>query len=117
MSWATRGLWVVIAILGIIALQLGTLKQLGLLDGPNQTLIVDAKAVVRIFIEERGQHLSEEALRDAIREFDRLVMAEARDLHAETGALLINANHILAGGIEISDAFAARVITRWDQIQ
>lgn len=117
MSWATRGLWVVIAILGIVALQLGTLKQLGLLDGPDQALIVDAKAVVRIFIEERGQHLSEEALRIAIQDFDRLVMAEARDLHAETGALLINANHILAGGIEISDAFATRVIARWDQIQ
>ncbi|MDG1432016.1 MAG: hypothetical protein P8L68_19335 [Paracoccaceae bacterium] len=117
MSWATRGLWVVIAILGIVALQLGTLKQLGHLAGPHQTLIVDAKAVVRIFIEERGQHLSEEALRDAIRDFDRLVMAEAQAIHAETGALLINANHILAGGIEISDAFAARVIARWDQIQ
>lgn len=117
MTWATRGLWGVIAILGIIALQLGTLKQLGHLDGPSQTLIVDAKAVVRIFIEERGQHLREDALRDAIREFDRLVMAEAEALHSETGALLINANHILAGGIEISDAFAARVIARWDQIQ
>ena len=117
MTWATRGLWIVIAFLGIIALQLGTLKQLGLLDGPNQVLSVDAKAMVRIFIEERGKHLSEEALRDAIREFDHLVMAEAQALHSETGALLINANHILAGGVEISDAFAARVIARWDQIQ
>lgn len=117
MSWATRGLWIVIAILGIVALQLGTLKQLGLLNGPNQILMVDANAVVRIFIEERGQHLSEEALRDAIRDFDRLVMSEAQDIHAETGALLLNANHILAGGVEISDAFAARVIARWDQTQ
>ena len=71
-----------------------TLKQLGLLDGPNQILIIDAKAVVRIFIEERGQHLSEEALRDAIREFDHLVMAEAQALHSETGALLINAKKL-----------------------
>ena len=117
MTFATRGLWVVIAILGIVALQLGTLKQLGLLDGPNQVLIVDAKAVVRIFVQERGQHLSEEALREAIRTFDQLVMDEAQALHAQTGALLINANHILAGGVEISEGFAARVISRWDQIQ
>lgn len=117
MTWATRGLWVIIAILGIIALQLGTLKQLGHLDGPSQVLIVDAKAVVRIFVEERGQHLSEEALRDAIRNFDQLVMEEAQALHAQTGALLINANHVLAGGVEISEGFAARVISRWDALQ
>lgn len=117
MTWATRGLWIVIAILGIIALQLGTLKQLGHLDGPSQVLIVDAKAVVRIFVEERGQHMSEDALRNAIRAFDQLVMDEAQALHAQTGSLLLNANHILAGGVEISEGFAARVISRWDALQ
>ena len=117
MTWATRAVMVLMAILGVIAIQLGTLNYLGHLDRPEEVLIVDAKSVVRIFVEERGQHLSEEALRDAIRRFDRLVMEEAQVLHTQTGALLINANHILAGGVEISEAFAARVISRWDAVQ
>lgn len=117
MTWATRAVMGLLTILALIAIQLGTLSYLGHLDRPEEVLIVDAKSVVRIFVEERGQHLAEDALRDAIRTFDHLVMEEAQALHAQTGALLINANHILAGGAEISEAFAARVISRWDAVQ
>ncbi|MDP7152381.1 MAG: hypothetical protein QGI08_15960 [Paracoccaceae bacterium] len=117
MTWATRAVMGLLAILTVIAIQLGTLRYLGHLDRPEEVLIVDAKSVVRVFIEERGQHLSEDALRDAIRTFDRLVMEEAQVLHTQTGALLINANHVLAGGVDISHEFAARVIARWDLIQ
>lgn len=117
MIWATRAVMGLLAILGVIAIQLGILSYLGHLDRPGEVLIVDAKSVVRIFVEERGQHLSEEALRDAIRDFDRLVMEEAQAIHAQTGALLINANHVLAGGVDISRNFAVRVIDRWDLIQ
>ena len=117
MTWATRTVLGLLSILTVIAIQLGTLSYLGHLDRPAEVLIVDAKSVVRIFVEERGQHLSEDALRDAIRDFDRLVMEEAQVLHVQTGALLINANHVLAGGVDISHGFAARVIARWDAVQ
>ncbi|MDG1430021.1 MAG: hypothetical protein P8L68_15820 [Paracoccaceae bacterium] len=117
MTWATRAVMGLLSILGVITIQLGTLSYLGHLDRPEEVLIVDAKSVVRIFVEERGQHLSEDALRDAIRTFDHLVMEEAQALHAQTSALLINANHVLAGGVDISQGFAARVIARWDLIQ
>lgn len=114
MIWATRAVMLLLAILGVIAIQLGVLHFLDRNQTPPQTLSVDPKALVRIFIEERGQYLDEAELRDAIRTFDRLVMEEAQALHTQTGALLINVTHVLAGGADISAPFAARVIARWD---
>lgn len=117
MIWATRAVMLLLAILGVIAIQLATSQVLNRIETPAQTLIVDPKAIVRIFIEERGQYLDEADLRDAIRAFDRLVMEEAQALHTHSGALLVNATHILAGGVDISAPFATRVIARWDAIQ
>jgi hypothetical protein len=53
----------------------------------------------------------------AILEFDTLVMNEAEKIYAETGAIILNANHILVGGQEVSTPFAKRVIKAWDLSQ
>ena len=114
-------LWIVggiAALLVILTVQFGTLKYLGLMEPEvNGALIVDAKVVVRIFVETRGKDLDDEEMAAAIRSFDALVMAEAEAIYQGTGRAIINANHILAGGHDISEEFANRVIARWDGLQ
>ena len=110
-------LWIMgilVAALAVIALQIGTINYYGTGQQETGVLIVDAKTVVRIFIETRGVNLDEDQMSDAIKAFDRLVMEEAESIYQGTGRAIINANHILAGGIDISDQFAERVIARWD---
>lgn len=111
-------LWIVggiAALLVVLAIQFGTLKYLGLMEPQdNGALIVDAKTVVRIFVETRGVDLSEEEMKQAILDFDRLVIAQADEIYLSTGRAIINANHILAGGHDISEEFARHVIARWD---
>ena len=52
----------VLAVWGVFAICLVTLWWFGLLDGPARTYVVDAKEVVRIFVEEEGKNLSEEEI-------------------------------------------------------
>jgi len=114
-------LWIVggiAALLVILTVQFGTLKYLGLMEPEvNGALIVDAKTVVRIFVETRGVDLDDEEMAAAIRSFDTLVMAEAEAIYQGTDRAIINANHILAGGHDISEEFARHVIARWDEVQ
>ena len=114
-------LWIVggvAALLLVIAVQIGVMTYLGVLEKPdNSALIVDAKTVVRIFIETRGKDLDEGEMAAAIRTFDALVMSEAEAIYQNTGRAIVNANHILAGGIDISEEFAGLVIAHWDEIQ
>lgn len=114
MTWALRVIIGAGALLGIIALQLGVLAMLGLLDEAEPWYVVDAPTVVRVFIEERGAEMSEEEMAAAILIFDQLVMEEAEAVYAATGARLVNSSHVLAGAEDVSVPFAARVVARWD---
>lgn len=102
---------------GVVALTYGTLAMSGALRPQPETLIVNAKKVVKIFVEKRGVNLSETDMARAIKEFDGLVVSEAERIHAQTGAVILNANHILAGGRDVSEPFADQVIARWDAAQ
>jgi len=117
MTWAIRIVAGLCLLLASVAVNIGVLGYLGKLNPVQDPLIIDAKTVVRIFTEERGEALSEEDFKRAIREFDRIVMAEAELLYLKTGRPIINATHMLAGGIDVSDDFARHVIARWDDIQ
>ena len=107
----------VIAIAGAFILNLITLSAFGLLDPKPQTLVVDARQVVRIFVEKRGEELTDAELKGAILVFDQIVVDEATAIFNETGNIMINADHMLAGGVEVSALFADRVIARWDALQ
>lgn len=110
--WITGG---IAALLVILAVQIGTLQYFGLMEPQeNGALIVDAKTVVRIFVETRGVDLEEDEMKEAIRVFDRLVIDQADEIYQSTGRAIVNANHILAGGHDISEEFAQHVIERWD---
>lgn len=87
---------------------------IGVFSNERETLMIDAKQVVKVFTQERGLSLTEEEMSVAILEFDALVMAEAQKIHDQTGAVIINSNHMLAGGRDVSVPFAHNVIAAWD---
>jgi hypothetical protein len=103
----------VLAVWGVFAICLVTLWWFGLLDGPARTYVVDAKEVVRIFVEEEGKNLSEEEMIVAVRVIDSLVLGEAERIYRESGSIIINKNHMLAGGIDVSSQLAMQVIAAW----
>ena len=108
--------YALLAVAAVILIDVAVVAGLGLLAPPPETLIISPREVVRIFTEERGKDLSDEDFQKAILLFDDLVMEEAQVIHSTTGVTLVNANHILAGGQDVSAAFARRVIAQWDII-
>ena len=82
---------------------------------PNSLLVIDPKLVVKRFVEERGNEMSDATFKDAILQLDAIVLAEAAAIHDARGAMLVNKDHVLAGGVDVSVAFADRVIARWDE--
>ena len=98
----------------IVGLQLMVLFQLGLLEPAPEMFVVDAGEVARALLEGRGDAMSNDELASAILVFDSLVMAEAQALHQESGIILVNKAHVLAGAPDVSEQFAARVLHRWD---
>ena len=81
---------------------------------PNSLLVIDPKLVVKRFVEERGNEMSDATFKDAILQLDAIVLAEAAAIHNARGAMLVNKDHVLAGGLDVSEAFSDRVIARWD---
>ena len=79
--------------------------------------VIDPKIVVKHFLDQRGEGMSDDAFKAAILEIDDLVVAEAELLYRESGAFFVNKAHVLAGGVDISHAFGERIIQRWDQLQ
>ena len=77
-------------------------------------MVIDPKLVVERFVEERGIEMSDESFKDAILQLDAIVLAEAAAIHNARGAMLVNKDHVLAGGLDVSEAFSERVIARWD---
>lgn len=111
------GLYAVMGLAALILLQLAVLHLSGALERDAGWYAVDAPTVAKLFLEERGNDLSEDELRSAILVFDQMVVAEAEAIYASTGARLVNKAHVLAGAPDVSEDFAARVIARWDEVQ
>lgn len=107
------GVGAVLSVWAVFAVCLVTLWAFDLLDGPARTYVVDAKEVVRIFVEEEGKDLSEEEMVVAVRMIDSLVLGEAERIYRETGSIIINKNHMLAGGVDVSSQLAMQVIAAW----
>ncbi len=112
--WILGGL---AGLLVIVIVNLGVLGWAGLLDRAPGIYVIDAPTVARIFVEERGKEMSEEDLKAAILNFDAMVIEEAEAIYAATGQALVNKAHMLAGGENVSETFARRVLARWDARQ
>lgn len=105
---------------GIVAMAcvtMGMLIYFDVLSPDPEPLVVDAKVVTKMFVDHRGKDLDEDAYRLAIRDIDSIVTAEAERIYRATGQVMINADHILAGGRDVSVTFGERVIELWDQTQ
>lgn len=114
------GLWAaaVVAVVWLVFVECtAILWANGLLEPRPETYVIDAKKVVRIFTEERGKDLSEEDMVKAISVIDQLVTAKAEEIYRDTGSVIVNKNHMLAGGKDVSNQFAALVISAWDDTQ
>lgn len=113
-KWVLSGffaLWV-IAIVNIAILSF-----LGLLEPEKEALIVDNRGVVKIFVEKRGENLSDEQFKQAIRSIDTLANIEAQKIYNQTGSTIFSANSVIAGGRDVTAQFAERIISRWDQLE
>lgn len=102
------------SVIAVLIINLSVLQFFGLLERRDEAFVVDAPTVARIFIEERGKDMGDDEMKEAIRQFDALVIAEANAIYTATGQPLVNKAHMLAGGRDVSAEFAARVIRAWD---
>lgn len=91
-----------------------TLMYFDVLEPAPEPLVIDAKVVTKMFVDQRGVDLDEEEYRRAIRDIDSIVTAEAERIYRATGQMMINADHVLAGGLDVSSSFGQRVIELWD---
>ena len=78
---------------------------------------IDPDALLKGFIDQRGQAFEGDELTVAIRRLDDLIMAEARAVHLETGSLVIKSDLVLAGSTDYTAAFLDRVVRSWDAVQ
>lgn len=106
-----------LALWAMFSVCLVTLWHFDLLKPPPETYVIDAKEVIRRFVEERGKDLDETEMVLAIQLIDQIVLHEAEKIHRSTGSIIINKNHMLAGGADVSHAFADLVIAAWDAAQ
>lgn len=84
---------------------------------PASVYVIDAGAVAKIFIERHGEEMAEEDFKQALVRFDRAVTEEAETIFQRTGIALVNKNHMLAGGVDVTADFAEQVMLRWGQQQ
>ncbi len=116
----TKTYWIVgvaFAVVCAVLTNVLTLQALGLLKPPRETFFVNTDMVLKVFVEEATEGMDVAAIGEAMPKLNELMLAEADAIYAETGNVLLNAKVVIAGGRDVSDAFAQRVIERWNAIQ
>ena len=108
------GLGGVFAVLSMALVSTAELWYFGLLAAPPETYVIDARAVVRTFLEERGTEFTDEETQRAIASIDEIVLGEAARIYRETGSVIVNKTHMLAGGRDVTEDFARMIIAAWD---
>jgi len=114
----TKLQWVVGALFAtvcIFLINLLTLQTLGLLEPKRETWFVNTDTVVKLFVEEATIGMDVEDIGKAMPLVNQIMLAEADAVYRETGNVLINAKVVIAGGYDVSEAFAHRVIERWNE--
>lgn len=94
-----------------------TLMYFDVLELTQEPLVIDARVITKMFVDQRGVDLDDDQYRSAIRDIDSIVTAEAERVYRATGQMMINADHVLAGGVDVSETFGQRVIQLWDETQ
>lgn len=110
LNWIVGGAF---AIVCVVLINVLILQATGLLKPKQEPLFVNTDVVLKIFVEEATEGMDVGAIGNAMPELNEIMIAEANAIYAETGNVLLNAKTVLAGGNDISEAFAARVVRRW----
>lgn len=114
--------WVLCCVAFVVLSVVGLLRYL---DGSAQAaqampasdaeiLMVDPDLVLKLFVEDRGLNLEGEAFTAAVQKLDRLVSQVSAETYAEFGVLVVKADLVLAGGVDYTAAFYARIAELWD---
>lgn len=93
----------------IIARDLGALRQ------NAQVLYVNTDVALKVFVEERTEGWEAEQIADSMKLLVDLMRDEIDALHAQTGFPILDSRQVLAGGNDVSEQFAQRVLKRWDE--
>ena len=108
------GLTGLFALLCMVLVSTGVTLYFNPRTAPPETYVIDARAIVRIFLEERGANFSDEETSRAIASIDEIVLGEAERIYRETGSVIVNKTHMLAGGRDVTEDFARMIIAAWD---
>lgn len=101
---------------GVAAIVSGGMLLVDRASRKSQTIYaVDAALVVKAFVDQRGDEMEDDELREAVKRIDELANDEARKIYARTGIPILNSRSILVGAVDISDQFAETIIARWSQ--
>lgn len=114
LQWVVGGMFAAVCVLLINVL---TLQVLGLLEPRRETLFVNTDMVVKVFVEEATIGMDVEEIGKAMPLVNEIMLAEADAIYRETGNVLINAKVVIAGGHDVSEEFAQRVIQRWNALK
>ena len=79
-----------------------------------EILMVDPDILLKLFVEDRGASLQGDAFLASVEKFDRLVSQVAAETYAEYGVLVVKADLVLAGGLDYTTTFYARISELWD---
>lgn len=79
-----------------------------------EILMVDPDLLLKLFVEDRGATLQGDAFLASVEKFDRLVGQVAAETYAEHGVLVVKADLVLAGGLDYTTAFYARISELWE---
>ena len=93
----------------IIARDLGAIRQ------NAQVLYVNTDVALKVFVEERTEGWEAEQIADSMKLLVDLMRDEIDALHAQTGFPILDSRQVLAGGNDVSEQFAQRVLKRWDE--
>lgn len=110
LQWVIGGMFAVVSVLLINVL---TLQSLGLLEPRPETLFINTDTVVKVFVEEATLGMEVEEISKVMPLVNEIMYAEADAIWRETGSVLINSKVVIAGGHDVSEQFADRVLQRW----
>ena len=89
-----------------------TLWSFDLLEPHSEILVIDPSVVLTTFLASHDGELDNEQLAILSDQFNTIVMAEAAAIFNDTGSVIINKSHMLAGGRDVTNEFAEIVVSR-----
>jgi hypothetical protein len=82
-------------------------------DRGEKLFVFDADRSLKLFTEALPNNISDEEFLTAVRLLEEHITEESQRLYAAEGALIVNVDHVLAGGTDITDWMVQGAISRF----